>query len=103
MKDRPENESLRFLSPPIQKEKSSCHGHDDSDEDEKWQKLNRCIEKLMIEPNNKKLRIFNIIASCSFIIDIYLTGFMNANYYFVTAEDIEFLDHENIYFYIITI
>jgi len=48
----------------------------------KFHVLHRLIRKLIIEPQNKKLRMFKCLASFGFIVDVFFTGALNANYQF---------------------
>jgi hypothetical protein len=78
---------------------------------------------------NKKLQIFHLIVACCFYIDFFMTGFIISNYEFLTSHEKndtfldlsvflnehdttlvrgqskinDFMDHENIYSYIIFI
>ena len=72
------------------------------------QKIGKKLDKFMIKPDHKKLKIFHIILAFSLFIDIFITSFLIGNYnMFIdesnSPEHSDFLLHEEIYTYLMII
>lgn len=74
--------------------------------DESGTPISRCSEKMnrfMIKPTNRKLKMFHLLVSVTLYVDITVTGFILGNYRFQIGEDVNFLEHEKIYTMIIVV
>lgn len=64
-------------------------------------KILKYYQKMLIEPNNKRLKWFHLGVAISLVCDFLLSGFIFSNYDFhMHQENNEFLDHRDIYFFI---
>lgn len=61
------------------------------------------MENYMIEPQNRKLKIFHLILSVTMYVDICMTSLLIGNYRFQIGEQDEYLNHYSVYTYIIII
>ena len=48
-------------------------------------KVFKFYEKLLVYPDNKRLRYFHLVVSLTLFFDFYLTGLIMGNYLFITS------------------
>ena len=63
-------------------------------------KIFKCYERLLVYPDNKRLRYFHLVVSLTLFFDFYLTGLIMGNYLFITGKQENFVNHETNYIYI---
>ena len=56
--------------------------------------------KLLINPDNRKLQYFHLIVAITLFFDFFITGLILGNFLFLTGEQEDFINHERNYVYI---
>ena len=57
----------------------------------------------MIEPQNRKLKFFHILLALTMYVDMFMTSLLIGNYRYQIGEQEEFLNHFEVYSYIVVI
>ena len=63
-------------------------------------KVLTCYKKLLIQPDNKKLKYFHLVVAITLVYDFYLTGLIMGNYNFHKGLNPDFLNHKSNYAFI---
>ena len=63
-------------------------------------KLFKYYQRLLVYPDNKRLRYFHLVVSLTLFLDFYLTGLIMGNYLFIIGQQESFVNHDSNYIYI---
>lgn len=63
-------------------------------------KFFKYYSRLLVYPDNKKLRYFHLLVAITLFFDFFLTGLIMGNYLFITEQQEDFINHETSYIYI---